>query len=250
MPVCLITGASSGIGEALAREYARRGWAVGLIARRKPLMDALVQELRSKGAKAAAAAADVTDRAALEAAVQALEGELGPCDLMIANAGGDPGISKRLDPEAIISTMNLNYNGVVYAMGAVLPRMQALKRGSIAVVSSIAHMRGIPRFGAYSASKAAVSALCEALRPELAAWGIRLHTINPGFVHTPLTANNKSPMPFVLNVDDAARRIANAIEAGQAVYTFPFPTRIAMAFATLLPASLWDRLMGRGFKAK
>ena len=145
MPVALITGASTGIGNALARELARRGWAVGIVARRGELLEALAQEIRAAGGKAAWATADVTDRGAIRTAALQVATELGPIDLLVANAGvGSPGNAKRLPVDVWIATLRLNVDGVIYSVGAVLPEMLERKSGHLAVVSSVAGFRGLP----------------------------------------------------------------------------------------------------------
>lgn len=249
MPVCVITGASSGIGEALALEMGRRGYAVGLIARRLPALEEVAEKLRSTGVKAQVAAADVTDAAALQAAVLAIEGALGSCDVMVANAGGAVGNGKAFSSDDCLQTMRLNFDSVVHSFAAVLPRMEARGQGQVVVISSIAAIRGLPRSGPYCASKAAVSALCEAMRSEYAPRGITITTVQPGFISTPLTAKNKFSMPFIMPAAEAARRIANAIEGRRRVYTFPLPMYLLISLARLFPPWLWDRAMGpRGKK--
>lgn len=246
MPVAIVTGASSGIGAALARELSRRGWKVGLVARRVELLDALVAELRAKGGDAAAASADVTDRAALDTAVKALEAALGPCDLLVANAGsGQPAPAYKVPIDTILSIMRLNYDGVVHAVGAVLPGMLERRSGRLAVVSSVAATRGLPGHGAYSASKAAISTLWEAMRVDLRPRGIGCTTIHPGFVDTPLTQKNRFKMPFLLSAEEAARIVADGLEAGDTDITFPWQMRWVSRLMRRLPNWLWDRVAPR-----
>ncbi len=247
MPVALITGASSGIGAALARELARRGWKVGLVARRLELLEALVAEIRAAGGEAAAATADVTDRAATDAAMRSLEATLGPCDLLVANAGiGQPSPAHKVPVEIILSTMRLNYDGAVHAAAAVLPGMLERGRGRLAVVSSVAATRGLPGTGAYSASKAAVSTLWESMRVDLRHRGVGCTTIHPGFVDTPLTKKNRFKMPFLMTAERAARIVADGLEAGAADITFPWQMRWLSRLMRRLPNWLWDRMAPRG----
>ncbi len=246
MPVAIITGASSGIGAALARELARRGFRVGLIARRSELLDALVAEMRSAGATAAAATADVTDRAVLTDAVARLEAELGACDLLVANAGsGSPTPTHKVPVDIILSTMRLNFDGVVHAAGAVLPGMLERRSGRLAVVSSVAAARGLPGNGAYSASKAAISTLWESMRVDLRGRGVACTTIHPGFVATPLTEKNRFKMPFLLTAERAAVLVADGLEAGRSDITFPWQMRLIMRMMRRLPNWAWDRIMSR-----
>lgn len=247
MPVAIVTGASSGIGAALAKELARRGWKVGLVARRAELLDTLVAEIRSAGGEAASTTADVTDRAATATAVQGLEAALGPCDLLVANAGtGAPTPAHKLDVDTVLSIMRLNYDGVVHAVAAVLPGMLDRKRGRLAVVSSVAATRGLPGSGAYSASKAAISTLWESMRVDLRNKGVACTSIHPGFIDTPLTKKNRFKMPWLMPVEHAARICADGLEAGAVDITFPWQMRWLSRLMRRLPNWLWDRIAPRG----
>ncbi len=250
MPTALITGASTGIGHALALELARRGYAVGLVARRAELLEEAAQAIRAAGGTAAWAVADVTDRAAMEAAAARIEAEIGPIDLLVANAGGGPPAPAHKVPvDAVLESMSLNFNGALFAAGAVLPGMLARKRGHISVVSSVASFRGMPTQGAYCASKAAISTLFEAWRIDLRGSGIAVTTIHPGFVATPLTAKNKAPMPFLLSAEQAARIIASGLARRDADITFPWQLRILMGWLLRwTPAWIWDRVIAGPMK--
>ncbi len=244
-PVALVTGASTGIGAALARELARRGYAVGLVARRGELLETLAQELVTGGGRAAWASADVTDRESTEAAVTQIAGTLGPIDLLVANAGGsEPSPAQKVPVDAAIRVMQLNYFGVLHAVGAVLPTMLARGAGHLAVVSSVASFRGMPTHGAYCASKAAVSTLFESFRIDLAGSGIAVTTIHPGFVATPLTEKNRHPMPFLMSAERAARIIADGLARRRTDVTFPWQLRVLMGWMLRwTPAWIWDRVV-------
>ncbi len=251
MPVVIITGASTGIGAALAVEYGRRGWGVGLVARRAELLVDVAAQVRTAGGRAAHAAADVTDRGALGAAVAQLEAELGPCDLLVANAGiGGPTPAHKVPIEAIEQILDLNVRGVLYAIGAVLPGMVVRKSGHIAAVSSVAGFRGLPGTGAYSASKACVTTLLESFRIDLKRRGVAVTSINPGFIETPLTAVNKFPMPFLMKADRAARLIADGLQRCPAELTFPWQMKVLMHLARLLPNWLYDAIILRASPMK
>lgn len=244
MPVTIITGASTGIGASLARELARRGHAVGLVARRRELLDALAAEIVAAGGKAAVAAADVTDKDSIGPALARLQVELGPCDLLVANAGiGDPSHAKKVPVEVTERVLQLNVFGVLYAAGAVLPGMLERGSGHLAVVSSVASARGLPGSGAYSASKAAVSTLFESWRVDLRPHGIAVTAIHPGFIRTPLTDKNRFPMPFLMESDLAARIIADGLQKRRSDITFPWQMALVMVLLRRLPNCLYDRIM-------
>lgn len=223
MRVAIVTGASSGLGEALVRALAARGDRVGLIARRGERIAAIAEELRQQGATVAAAQADVADRAALLGAVEQLRGELGPVDLMIANAG--LGLPDYLDPftvDDIEAMIRVNLLGVVYSVAAVLPEMLARKQGRFVGISSMGAYNGMPGSGGYCASKAGVSTFLKALRIQLRGSGVGVTTVCPGFIRTPMTDVNAFQMPWLLEPDVAARMVLRAIDRGVKVYNFPW----------------------------
>jgi NADP-dependent 3-hydroxy acid dehydrogenase YdfG len=237
----IITGASSGIGAALARELARRGWTLGLLARRAELLDALVNELP---AKSIALACDVTDADAVREAVKRGEDALGgPFDLAIANAGvGVPSHAAKFILADAELMMRVNVLGMFNLFDAVIPSMVERRSGRFAGVASLAGLRGLPATSVYSATKAAMQAFLEASRVDLLPYGVGVTTINPGFVETPMTEKNRFKMPFLLKVDDAARVIADGLDRGRRVIEFPRPLSLLIRFGRLLPDALWDRV--------
>ncbi len=240
-PVAVITGASSGIGAALARVLASSGYHVGLIARRAERLEALSKEL---GDRAAVAIADVSVRPQIVAAIHQLADKLGPVDLLIANAG--LGYKTRLEPfnvEEIEQIIRVNLLGVVYSLEAVLPSMLERRSGHLAAVSSVAAYKGMPRESGYCASKAAVSAFMEGLRIQVRDRGIAVTTICPGFVKSEMTAGYRFHMPFLLETDDAARRICRALERKTKVFNFPWQTTLLMKLARWFPDGLVARLV-------
>jgi len=234
--VAVITGASSGLGWALAKELAAQGCQVGLIARRRDRLEALAAEIRAAGGTAACADADVSDRAQTLAAIDAVRRHLGPVDLLIANAGvGAPTFLEPVNIEEVEQMFQVNVLGVVYALEAVLPEMLRRGRGHLAAVSSLAAYKGLPGESAYCASKAAVNTYMEGLRIQLRARGIAVTTICPGFVKTPMTDVMKGPMPWMLEAGDAARRMVRALGRRRKVYNFPWQTTILTKVTRWLP---------------
>jgi len=244
--VVIITGASTGIGAALALEYGRRGHKVGLVARRAALLEEVSAQITTAGGTVAWVAADVTRRSDLADAIAQIEAKLGPCDLLVANAGmGEPTPAHKVQIDTMERILDLNIKGVLFAIGAVLPGMVARKSGHIAAVSSVAGFRGLPGTGAYSASKACVTTLLESFRVDLKRHGIAVTSINPGFIKTPMTAKNKFPMPFLITAAQAATVIANGLERRRGELTFPFPMKVLMHLARILPNWLYDLVITR-----
>lgn len=246
MGVVWITGASSGLGEHLALELARRGHDLGLVARRAERLEDLQRRIVELGRQAVVAPADVTDRQALAAAFAHLDDQLGPADVVVANAGIDGQFDVRaFDPPAIQRTFAVNVFGAIHTAELVLPSMLARDRGLLVVVSSVAANRGLTRSATYSASKAAITTFWEGMRVDLNDTGVDCLTIHPGFVRTPLTDTNDFPMPFMIEADDAARRMADAIERRRRTLTFPLPFWIAERLMRVAPPWLFDPLMNR-----
>jgi short-subunit dehydrogenase len=225
----VITGASSGIGRELAKILAANGARVGVTARRADLLDELVREVRTAGGTIESAVADVADRAALGDAIRSLEMKLGPVDLLIANAGvGLPSGAGPGHIEAVERMMRVNFLGVAYSFDAVLDGMLARKSGHLVAVSSLAAYKGLPGSAGYCASKSAVNAYCEGLRIEMRSRGVTVTCVCPGFIDTPMTRKNDRPMPWLMQADEAARRIVAALQRKPAVYNFPWQMRLVM----------------------
>lgn len=246
MAVVTITGASSGLGEHLALELARRGHAVGLVARRVEKLEAVRARIVAAGGTCAVAGADVTDPVSLGHAFASLEQALGPVEICVANAGVEGKFDVddvRLDD--VRHTFEVNVFGAIHTVAAVLPGMKARNRGQLVVVSSVAGNRGLPKSAPYSASKAAISVFWEGLRVDLASTGITCTTIHPGFVRTEMTATNDFPMPFLLEPEDAARRMANAIEGQRRTLTYPLPMWALERVMRVAPPWLFDAIIRR-----
>jgi short-subunit dehydrogenase len=242
--VAVITGASTGIGRALAKALAAEGCKVGLVARREALLTELAGEIKAQNGTAASATADVGDREQVLAAVARLRESLGPVDLLIANAGvGAPTLLDPVNTADVEKMFRVNVLGVVYAIEAVLPEMLRRKSGHLAAVSSLASYKGLPGESAYTASKAAVNTYLEGLRIQLRDHNIAVTTICPGFVRTPMTEVNNFHMPFLLEADDAARRIVRALRRRKKVFNFPWGMSLLMKLTAWLPDWLIARMM-------
>lgn len=244
--VAWITGASSGIGEAVALELARRGWTVAVTARRLDLLEALARRSEGLPGRIVAHAGDVTDAASMKAVVEGIESVHGPIALAFLNAGvATGGRGETIDVAAFEQTFAVNVIGVVKAMAPVLERMKGRGRGQIAVNASVAGYRGLPGGTAYGASKAAAIYLCESLQFEAARTGVRVQVVNPGFVESPMTRDRPFAMPLIIPADEAARRIVDGFERGG--FAIAFPRRLAwlLALIGMLPYPLYFALMGR-----
>lgn len=239
-----ITGASSGIGAALARQYAARGAILGLAARRAEALQALAAEL---GGACHCYSLDVADAAALAAAGADFIARAGVPDVVIANAGISVGTLTQ-EPEdlsAFRRVFDTNVLGMVHTFQPFVEAMVATGQGRLVGIASVAGIRGLPGAGAYSASKAAAIAYLEALRVELRGSGVRVVTLAPGYIATAMTAKNPYPMPFLMPVDAAARSMLRAIDRGARFSVMPWPMGVVAALLKRLPRPLYDRLAGR-----
>ncbi len=243
----IITGASSGIGRALAEVLASHGARVGLIARRENRLQELAAAIASRNGRAAFASADVTVWEQVSDAVQRLEAQLGPCDVLIANAGVYRKTAAReFDVARAGLVVSTNLLGVIHAVGAVLPGMVSRQRGHVAAVASVGGMIGLPGAAAYCASKQGVVTLLQSLRADLWRTGIRVTAVCPGYVDTPMiTDEERATLRGLVSAEDAARRIAWAIQRGRAEYWFPWWTALEVRLARLLPPRLAARILSR-----
>lgn len=244
--VILITGATSGIGQALALEYAKRGVKLLLMGRDQSRLFQTEGVCRQRGAAVKTASVDVTDAAAMRDQLLAWYDQE-PIDLVIANAGiSGGGLIRHADHQTRFEqVMTTNVNGTLNTILPLIGRMQHRRKGQIALMSSLAGFRGLPTAAAYSTSKTAIRALGEALRPVLARDGIEVSTIHPGFVKTPLTSVNQFPMPFAMAPDKAAQRIKFGLEENPARICFPLPMVIMARLLAALPNRWTDGLLTR-----
>jgi len=237
-----ITGASSGIGAALASEFATRGACLGLVARRRDALDAVEAALPGKHHTYVA---DVTDTKALIGAANAFEAEVGPIDIVIANAGISVGVKTEFyeDLAQFARVLDTNVLGMAITFHPFIAGMKAARRGTLVGIASVAGVRGLPGSDAYCASKAAAIIYCESLRVEMAKYGIKVVTISPGFIRTAMTQKNQYQMPFLMDADVFAERAADAILAGVRYQTIPWQMGWVTTLLRWMPRWLFDRLM-------
>lgn len=231
----VITGASSGIGEALARHYAREGATLGLISRRPSAVPGQNYCI------------DVTDEAAVAAAADDFIRRFGPPELVIANAGIGSGTDGAQigDVAKLRKILDTNVAGLAATLAAFAPAMRAAGRGTLAGIASVAGFRGLPGNGAYSASKSAAITWMESLRAELHGSGVSVVCVCPGYIDTPMTRVNRFRMPFLLGPDEAARRIARAIAAKRRLAVIPWQMALVSVLLRAMPGWLYDRLASR-----
>lgn len=239
--VTFITGASSGLGSELARLFAADGDPVAIVARRGDLILEIANQISEKGGSALPIVCDVSDREAVQQAFALAEKELGPVERMIANAGiGIPTPVEDFKGQDAEKVIQVNLMGTIYCLEAALPGMLQRKRGHIVGVSSLAGFRGLPGSAVYCASKAAIISLLESLRIDLHKYHIDVTILCPGFVKTAMTEQNKNPMPFLVDLDQAAGSMYKAILKRKTIHTFPWQLALITKSARFLPDSLYD----------
>lgn len=239
----LITGASSGLGAALAEAYAAPGIRLALGGRDRARLDATAQRCQALGAEVEAMAIDVCDRDAIADWI-AMNDARRPLDLVIANAGVSGGTGGgRETPEQVRRILSINVDGVLNTVLPAMPLMVGRGRGQIALMASLAGYRGLPGAPAYCASKAAVKVFGEGLRGELAGKGVDVSVICPGYVDTPMTQRNRFPMPFLMDAAGAARLIKRRLAKNKARIAFPWPMAAMMWLLQALPPGAIDRLL-------
>jgi short-subunit dehydrogenase len=241
-----LTGASSGIGESLALELARRGARLALTARRAEVLEVLASRIRESGGVAESFPGDVTNLEEMKGVVRRIESTLGPVDLAIPNAGTHVFTKpEEFNSQEYIDLMNINYGGMLRCIEAVLPGMLERRQGYLAPVASLAGTRGLPRAAAYGASKAAMNHFLESIRFHLRRHEIVVTVINPGFVKTPLTDKNDFKMPFLVTPEDSARIICDGLEWCKREIAYPWQMNLLVKFGRLLPAPIYERIVDR-----
>jgi len=253
MPLLFITGASSGIGQALAARFQRAGYRLALVARRSAEVQAWADAQGYDAAQAAVYAADVRDVAAITAAGRACIAAQGVPDVVIANAGISIGMDTAEfdDLDVMRATFETNNLGMAATFQPFVAAMRERRTGTFVGIASVAGIRGLPGHGAYCASKAGVISYCESLRGELRPYGVRVVTLGPGYIDTPLTRGNPYSMPFLMSADAFADQAYRAIAAGVSYRVIPWQMGVVAKLMRALPNPLYDKLLaGRARKPR
>lgn len=241
----LITGASSGIGWALAEKYASEDCNLFLAARRTGLIEEKIKALKNVNAEVKIIENDVSRKESVNKAFN----ECGNIDLAILNAGyGETLTPETFNSEAAEKTLGANIYGMIYWIEKILPGMIENGKGTIAGISSLADSKGFSGSGLYCASKAAASVFLQGLRLDLKSYGIKVITVKPGFVKTPMTDQNDFKMPFLMESEKAAKIIKKGIEKGKVTIKFPMPTSILIGLVNLMPDKIFEFLLSRPAK--
>ena len=252
-PLVFITGASSGIGQALAARYARAGYRLALVARRAGEVEAWARAQGLAAERVRVYAADVRDVASITGAGRACIAAQGLPDVVIASAGISVGIdtAELADLEQMRATLETNNLGLAATFQPFVRGMRERRAGTLVGIASVAGIRGLPGHGAYCASKAAVISYCESLRGECRPFGVKVVTIVPGYIDTPLTQRNRYRMPFLMQPDAFADKAYDAIAAGVSYRVIPWQMGVVAKLLRALPDSLFDRLFaGRARKRR
>jgi len=252
-PLVFITGASSGIGQALAARFHRAGYRLALVARRAAEVQAWAEAQGFAADRVAVYAADVRDIAAIAGVGRACIAAQGLPDVVIANAGISVGIDTAIfdDLEVMRATYETNNLGLAATFHPFVAPMRTRRSGSLVGIASVAGIRGMPGHGAYCSSKAAVISYCESLRGELRDSGVKVVTLGPGYIDTPLTRENPYSMPFLMQADDFAKHAFEAIQRGVSYRVIPWQMGVVAKLMRLLPNAVFDKLVsGRARKPR
>ncbi len=242
-----LTGASSGIGEALAIALAKKGAILGLVARREEMLDDLASSCEAVGGTARVYMCDVVDPEALQDAADKFRHDFQYIDIMIANAGigGNDAATRAYSPASVKKLIDINLLGSANAVYAVAAKMCERGSGHIVGISSLAGFRGLPKSAAYSASKAGMTAFFESVRLDVAKHGVDVTIIQPGFIKTPLTSGRHANMPFLMELDDAIPHFIRAIEHKKRFAAFPWQLAAIVRLGKFMPSWLYDKIAGR-----
>ena len=249
--IAWVTGAGKGIGRQLALELAKDGWLVAASARTESDLNRLINDAAAFEGAVKAYPVDVTSEQQIKELIHEIEISLGEIDLAILNAGTYIRFgAAEFTVNKFYTQWNVNVMGTINCFVYIMEKMKPRKSGHVVVVSSLSAYRGIPMASGYGASKAALTNMCEALKPELEQFGIKLSVVHPGFVRTPLTSRNKFPMPFLMEVDVAARRIIKGIKKDKFEIAFPMPFAIFMKVIRRLPYPIYFAMTRRLLKQR
>ncbi len=237
----LLTGASSGIGRGLSIEMAKRGATVGLVARRADLLEEIVGEIQASGGRAIPMIADVKDAASIREQADRLRHDVGPIDMLIANAGiGGAAHATKLQPEVVAEVIRVNLIGAANSVAAVLPEMAQRNQGHLVAMSSLSAYRGLAKSAAYCSSKAGLSTFFESLRVDLRGTNVKVSIIHPGFIKTALTAGRNAKMPYLMELEYGVNKILWAIEKEKKTYSFPWQLASVVRLGLLMPNWMYD----------
>lgn len=244
-PLVFITGASSGIGQALAQHYHRAGWRLALVARRTDIVESWLDAYGVSAGSYEIYSADVARVDSIVAAGAACLARQGVPDVVVANAGISLGVDTavRVDLDVMAQVMATNLLGLAATFQPFIGAMVARGSGTLVGMGSVAGIRGLPGHGAYCASKAGVISYCESLRGELRASGVRVVTLCPGYIDTPLTRQNRYAMPFLMTSEDFAQQACKAIGAGASYRVIPWQMGVVAKILRLMPNAIFDRLL-------
>ena len=237
-----ITGASSGIGKAVAEKFALEGWKVAISARRKDLLDEL-----AKNPNIVSFPLDVTDRNQINKSFKEILTKFGELDLCLFSSGTyDPKNEQNIDPDRIKNVINVNFLGVVDCVKAVEDYFKNKRSGHISIVSSIAGYRGLPNSSGYGPSKAALTNFTESIYFDFKKFGVKISIVSPGFIKTPLTDKNEFPMPFLRDSDYAAKKIFNGLVKSK-TFEIDFPKQLTftLKFLRILPYRIYLYLVDK-----
>ncbi len=256
----LITGASSGIGYQLTKDLAKEGANLALLARRKNIIDDLAEELKSfpsrndpdsSRGKIITAYCDVTSKESVKTAFDFVKKEFGTIDIAILNSGTSYRMNvEEFNSDHLEEIFNVNLMGFIYCLNEIIPDFIQKKNGCIVGISSLSEVRGFPRSAAYCSSKAAVSIFLESIRIELKKYNIKVITVKPGFVKTPMVEKNEFKMPFLMDVEKAAKIILKGIKKEKSIIQFPLPTVLSAKLLKFLPDKLFDYFFSLPLPAK
>jgi len=252
-PLVYITGASSGIGQALALRFYRAGWRLALVARRAADIEQWARDQSLAPERVAVYGADVRQIASITGAGRACIAQQGLPDVVIANAGISVGVdtADAADLEVMRATYETNNLGMAATFQPFVAAMGQRRSGRLVGIASVSGIRGLPGHGAYCASKAATISYCESLRGECRAQGVQVVTLCPGYIDTPLTRGNRYSMPFLMTAEAFADQAFRAIEAGVSYRVIPWQMAVVAKLLRVLPNALFDRVMaGRGRKRR